>query len=498
MDSGIVRAARGLGSGGRALWVVGCLVVACLMALPAAAETLNVAADGTAAYTSIQAAIDDAAANYVISIAAGTYNEKLSVNGKDLSLIGAGIGQTVVDAGGTGSCLFMQSVTDATRVEGITFTGGGNTSNGGGIYLYLADPVISHCAVTSCAATTRGGGLYIETSSPTIEHCFVAGNGAQYGAGIYAKTSTVVLDSNTIVENGASTAAGGIYLNGTDGTLVNNVVADNIAVSSAGGIYLLSSGATLTNNTVASNALTNSIVGGAGILNSGGSPVITNTILWGNTGTGVLPDDLTILSGAPAVTYCDIGTGPLTGAGNISGDPVFADAASGDYHLSAGSPCIDAGDNDAIALPTVDKDGEARILGSVVDMGAYEYAATVQPPAAEIDVKPGTDQNPVNLKGNGVLPVAVLSSDTFDATALDWTHVALADPADVTKAAAPDKAKLCDVDGDGDTDLLLFYRIPDLIAAGALTADSTEVAAITTSDQEILGTDTVRIVPSKK
>ncbi|MFC1805478.1 choice-of-anchor Q domain-containing protein [Planctomycetota bacterium] len=474
------------------------LLVLLAAAVPAlAASTWNVPGD----FTTIQEAITNAASGDTIVVTADTYNEKLSVINKDVSLIGAGVGQTVVDAGGAGSCLFMQGVTSAARVEGITFTNGGNVSNGGGIYLYGASPLITHCEVVDNHVSQRGGGLYVFESSPKIEHCFVTGNTAtgtatgHGGAGLYIGISSATLDSNTISGNTASLTGGGVYLSSSTATLVNNVVADNQSGVSAGGIYLLNSGATLTNNTVASNALTASTFGGAGILNSGGSPAITNTIVSDNTGA----DDLTIDSGFPTVTFCNIGSGPLDGEGNISADPGFVGAASGDYHLAAGSLCIDAGTNDAAALPTVDKDGNDRILGSVVDMGAYEFEeGPPPPPDAEIDVKPGTDQNPVSLKGKGVLPVAVLTSPTFDATELDWTHVALADPEDVTKAALPDKAKEEDVDGDGDIDLLLFYRIPDLLDAGALTADSTQVAAITTSDQNILGTDSVRIVPSNK
>ena len=63
--------------------------------------------------------------------------------------------------------------------------------------------------------------------------------------------------------------------------------------------------------------------------------------------------------------------GELAGAGeNLSGDPLFVDAANADYHLSAGSPAIDAGS--AALAPQRDFAGQPRPLGAAVDVGAYE------------------------------------------------------------------------------------------------------------------------------
>ncbi len=59
------------------------------------------------------------------------------------------------------------------------------------------------------------------------------------------------------------------------------------------------------------------------------------------------------------------------GTGNIDADPQFADA---NLRLSAGSPCIDAGDNKALSCCVkTDLDANPRILNGVVDMGAYEF-----------------------------------------------------------------------------------------------------------------------------
>lgn len=60
--------------------------------------------------------------------------------------------------------------------------------------------------------------------------------------------------------------------------------------------------------------------------------------------------------------------------------PLFVDALNGDYHVRAGSPVIDKGNNTAPALPPTDKDGHPRIFNRVVDMGAFEFAGAVDIP----------------------------------------------------------------------------------------------------------------------
>jgi hypothetical protein len=112
--------------------------------------------------------------------------------------------------------------------------------------------------------------------------------------------------------------------------------------------------------------------------------------------------------------------------------------------------------------------------------------AAIQVP---IDIKPGIDPNSINLKSNGVVPVAILSTIAFEATAVDPDTVLFAD-------AFPVKWTMEDVNQDGEMDLLLHFRTQDL----NLTQDSTEATLTgeTLDGTPIEGTDSVNIVPKKK
>jgi hypothetical protein len=112
-----------------------------------------------------------------------------------------------------------------------------------------------------------------------------------------------------------------------------------------------------------------------------------------------------------------------------------------------------------------------------------------EPTQITIDIKPGSYPNSINFKSNGVVPVAILSTIDFEATAVDPDTVLFAD-------ASPVKWMMEDINQDGDMDLLLHFRTQEL----NLTQDSAEATLTgeTTDGTHITGTDKVNIVPKKK
>lgn len=113
--------------------------------------------------------------------------------------------------------------------------------------------------------------------------------------------------------------------------------------------------------------------------------------------------------------------------------------------------------------------------------------------SVEIDVKPGSYPNSINLGSNGVVPVAILSSATFDATTVDPMTVTLASSPVSLRGNGQPAASIEDVNGDGLPDLVVQVWTEAL----QLTTTSTTVAlqGYTHAGEQIAGYDEVNIVP---
>jgi hypothetical protein len=110
-----------------------------------------------------------------------------------------------------------------------------------------------------------------------------------------------------------------------------------------------------------------------------------------------------------------------------------------------------------------------------------------------IDIKPGSYPNSINLGSNGVVPVAILSSAGFDATAVDPLTVTLASSPVFLRGNGQPAATVTDVNGDGLPDLVVQV----LTEALQLTSNSTTAALMGTTyaGQAIVGYDDVNVVP---
>jgi len=221
--------------------------------------------------------------------------------------------------------------------------------------------------------SNQGGGLYCKSGSPTISNCIFRLNSAENGGAIYFWQGTPKLTNCKFIDNYAGDSGGGIHSAESNLTLVNCVFTRNSAVEKGGGIYNENCKPTIINCTVTKNY---SYAGG-GIYNYKSTPTLTNCLLWGNTSRYGADEPAQVYGVKIISRHCCIQglTAELGGTANISKDPVLADIEKDGYRLSANSPCINAGDSDAIPdETTADVDGNPRIAGLSVDIGAAEYA----------------------------------------------------------------------------------------------------------------------------
>ncbi|MFH1845159.1 MAG: C1 family peptidase [bacterium] len=218
--------------------------------------------------------------------------------------------------------------------DGDTFTGNGGCGYGGAAAVF--DGVFSAVDLHLSAnrAFLDGGGLYVDNGNLTLENSLINGNSAAgHGGGIYAQGGAVTIRNLCVVANSSSGIGGGLFLLDPAGTVLENcVIAENVAPTTGAGLFVTSSSAfTVRNNIVVSNV-------GDGFSCVGGTMTADYNDVWNNSGN-------------------DYGSG-APGAHDISVDPLFMDAANGDYGLALHTPCLDAGDPECL-----DPDGSKSDLG---------------------------------------------------------------------------------------------------------------------------------------
>jgi len=255
-------------------------------------------------------------------------------------------------------------------------------SNGGGICCWNnSKPIIAYNDISENSAERGGGGIYSWDASPTI-----SGNNIEFnsvidplkdGGGIYCRGGIPSITRNCIRKNVVDGEGGGIFCQSSLPTITRNIITGNQA-GNGGGFYCNSSDPFVTNNTVTMNTANDK---GGGISCRYSSMIVTNTILWSNTATkgkeiwvGEYGNPSTFTISYSDVdggqSSCHVGSGCVFnwGPGMIDAAPVMKY-----HHLTYNSPCKDVGDNAAPGFPSEDFDGDPRIAGGTVDIGADEF-----------------------------------------------------------------------------------------------------------------------------
>jgi subtilisin family serine protease len=315
--------------------------------------------------------------------------------------------------------------------------------------LYITNVVVSGCqgrgivvkncpnaVITDTDVSGCGGGMTFDASSPRTERCIVENNQARnhylYKNWYAAETNLFPLgeEDYTEVIDEDENGGGILLLRGSSPLMVNCLVVSNrtwaedpkfpetklVPDYGLGGGFYIGSGCSPTgvNCTVADNHA-NTRGGG---LSSFQSPFLRNMIFWGNTSSnaaivdaarvstvGVFPN-LHCRSGSINIWYSDIQYGYPTAVLSTTNDPLFI--GGGDYHLSSSnSPCYNKGT--FYLAPLLDLDGRERPTAypDRVDMGCYEYGATL--PAPEAIVNPQT----ASAGGSAPDPLADTDGDGF-------------------------------------------------------------------------------------
>ncbi len=353
----------------------------------------NDANDGSSwalAKKTVQAGIEAASAlGGEVWVKAGTYNERIVL--QTYAYVYGGFGgmensraernwtanKSILDGGASGSVVIARVGQQVSAIDGFTIRNG-YAHSGGGVYCSVSSPTIANNVIGGNTAYYAGGAIYCAGASPTITNNRIMWNSAMGGGGIFCDFSAApTITNNAISGNTASLHGGGVSCESSSTpTITNNTILVNTASMSGGGLYSSYSSPKVSNNIIAFNS--------SGIYRDGWTPTLHSNCVFGNHGYDY--------------------SGISAGTDDISADPLIVDWGSGDHHLMPLSPCINAGWNEAPGLPLFDMDGDGRVFGRKVDIGADEFWS---PEMSISDTRYAADG--AKISGQGTIVTAAFS-----------------------------------------------------------------------------------------
>jgi hypothetical protein len=211
-----------------------------------------------------------------------------------------------------------------------------------------------------------GGAISADRSTLRAYANTMVHNQARSGGALrFANNVNAIVDGNVIAENDVSGSGGGASIYNSVVTFTNNVIAFNSGDDDWNGDGLFirdtDSDVRIVNNTIVSNTAEGIEAG------DGAQVLVRNTIVAGNRG-GIHNHQESATISADHNVLWENGWNVYTGTGDIEADPLFMDAANGDFHLRMDSPCVDAGNPNG--APALDIDDTQR--DAAPDIGAYE------------------------------------------------------------------------------------------------------------------------------
>src|SRR5690606_29174795 len=316
-----------------------------------------------------------------------------------------------------------------TTIDGFTISdahaNGATQKSGGAIFksFTVGNLEIYNCIIKNNVAVEAAAGVfarYEANGTLKVHHTVFKNNLAAYGSAFYSYTG-VNFTANIELLN--SLFHGNIAKDGGAGLGY---------AGSAGWFRAVESGSTvnckLINNTYSGNqdlgtapGLNNFSRSTIGMAYTSGAFVgeVSNCIFWGNTTAGGataksisgmitnLGQNILVNNSIGQDGFSTIPAGSLTNTMNTN--PMFVDASNNDFTLNSGSPAIDSGNNaKVLAGMTTDLLGYDRIFNNTIDMGPYEYGATLgmdnfEMGKSDIKLYPNPAHSILNIKSNSVV-----------------------------------------------------------------------------------------------